>query len=955
VPGMAPPAEREGERRSNRSALLRHARDQGSELMSIAFRCLRRLLAGAAALAAAALLAGHSLAAGAVEFTQETLDNGLQVIYAPLHQAPVVHVRVLYHVGSRDERPDRRGFAHMFEHMMFRGSAHVKAEEHMRLVGMVGGNSNAFTSFDQTVYVNTLPSSQLELALYLEADRMASFRVSDEIYQTERKVVTEEWRMKQNRPYGRLWDDFVAAVFTRHSYRWTPIGDMDNLRAAQAAELQDFFDRYYVPNNAILVIAGDIDVTAAGALARKYFGWVKRGADIKRDIPAEPAQTAGRRVEIRYRVPNAKVMIGFAAVPYRSDDNYALSLLGTILGGGRSGRLDRALVYGARPLCVDVGASDWTLEDAGVFLLSATVLGGRESNDVEKGLLAAVAEVRRNGVTREELEKAKVQARLSLVRERETATSIAGALGEAALLGGDPNRVNTELAKINAVTVGDVKAAANKYLVPARATTLHVVPDEAAPSPAEDLAPAAPDTRPIVARRVEFPEGYPAKPPVAATPPAPRFEKGVETSDGGIRIIVMPDSRLPLVNWSLTMRRGSDSDPPDKAGLAALTASLVRRGVGGLSFAQLNEDLESRGIGIEVSSGDDFTRLSGSSMTDQLDHAMQRSRLVLREPTFAADEFAKRKEQLLNQLRLEEENPGRVAQDDLMEALYDATPLGRHATPATVAGITLEDVKAFWQATYRPNDAVLVISGDVTVDRGQELAKALLADWPPAPLAAVDYAPPKAPDKRTIIVVDRPDGKQSTIRLGIRSYDLRSEEKFAGDLASRILSAGIDSRLGRAVRAQKGLAYSVWATFRPGRHGGVFSGGTDTTIPSTADAIEAILKVFDVMRSAEVAADELAEAKLRVTGSMVMGMQTIAQQAAYRTEGILNGYPVDYYDKYPARVSQVAAGDIRQVVDKYVRPDRMVIVVVAPADQVKDQLARLGEVRVVPMPARRGK
>ena len=902
-----------------------------------------------------AAAAGQTLAAG-VEFTQETLANGLQVIYAPLHQAPVVHVRVLYHVGSKDERPDRQGFAHMFEHMMFRGSAHVKPEEHMKLIGMVGGNSNAFTSFDQTVYVNTIPSSQLELALYLEADRMASFRVSDEIYRTERKVVTEEWRMKQNRPYGNMWEDFAKTAFTKSHYRWTPIGDMDNLRAAQAAELQDFFNTFYIPNNAILVIAGDIDVAAAKKLAAKYFAWIPRGPDVKRDNPAEPPQTAQRQVEVKYRVPLAKVMMGYATAAYKSDDNYPLSLLSTILGGGRSGRLDRTLVYGARPLCVDTGAGNWTLEDAGVFFVNATILAGRDTGEVEKALTAAVQEVRENGVTAEELEKAKVQARLGLIRERETATSIAGTLGEEALIGGDPDRVNKELAKIDAVTVADLKAVAAKYLLPARLTLLRVAPDPTAPSPAENLAAAAPSTRAIAAREVKFPEGYPAKPPIATAPPNPKFEKGTESKFGDVRVIVMPDSRLPLVNWSLTMRRGSDSDPPEKTGLAGLAANLVRRGAGAMTFAQLNEDLESHGISIEVSAGGDTTRLSGSSTTDQLEHAIQVSRTVLREPTFPEDEFAKRKEQLLNQLRLDEESPGRVAQDDLAEALFGATPLGRHTTPETAARVTLDDVKALYRATYRPNDAVLVISGDVTVERGQELAKKLLADWSPAPLATVDYGrrgDPEPAAKRTIIVVDRPDGKQSTIRLGIRAYDLSNDVKFAGDLASRILSSGIDSRLGRSVRAQKGLAYSVWAMFRPGRHGGDFMGGTDTTIPSTADAIEAMLKVFDDMRAADVTDEELSEAKLRVVGGMVMGMQTIAQQAGYRVEGILNDYPVDYYDKYPSRVDKVSKGDIRNVVDKFVRPDRMVIVVVAPAAQVKDQLSKLGEVRVVPMPAKR--
>jgi len=888
-----------------------------------------------------------------VEFTQETLPNGLAVIYAPLHQAPVVHVRVLYHVGSKDERPDRRGFAHMFEHMMFRGSAHVKAEEHMKLIGMVGGNSNAFTSFDQTVYVNTIPSGQLELALYLEADRLASFRVSDEIYQTERKVVTEEWRMKQNRPYGGMWEDFAKTAFTKSHYRWTPIGDMDNLRAAQAAELQDFFNTYYVPNNAILVMAGDIDVPAARKLAAKYFAWVPRGADVKRDNPAEPPQTAERQVEVKYRVPLAKLMLGYATAPYKSDDTYALGLLGTLLGGGRSGRLDRTLVYGARPLCVDTGAGNWSLEDAGMFIVNATVLAGRDPAEIEKALTATIQDVRENGVAAEELEKAKVQARLDLTHKRETATSIAGTLGEEALIGGDADRANKDLAKINAVTVDDLKAVAAKYLLPARLTTLRVAPDPNAPSAAENLAAAAASTRPVVARQVKFPEGYPAQPPIATTPPNPKFQKGTESRLDGLRVIVMPDARLPLVNWSLTMRRGSDSDPPEKTGLAGLTASLVRRGAGGMTFAQLNEDLESHGISIEVSAGGDVTRLSGSSTTDQLDRAMQMSRTILREPTFPADEFAKRKEQLLNQLRLEEENPGHAAQDDLSEALYGATPLGRHTTPASAARITLEDIKAFYRATYRPNDAVLVISGDVTVQRGQELAKNLLEGWSPAPLATVDYTLPEPAAKRTIIVVDRPDGKQSTIRLGIRAYDLHNEVKFAGDLASRILSSGIDSRLGRSVRAQKGLAYSVWAAFRPGRRGGDFMGGTDTTIPATAEAIEAMLKVFDDMRTVEVSDGELAEAKLRVTGSMVMGMQTIAQQAGYRVEGVLNDYPVDYYDKYPSRVDKVSKGDIQKVVDKFVRPDRMVIVVVAPASQVMEQLSKLGEVRVLPMPAKR--
>ncbi len=279
-----------------------------------------------------------------IDYTEETLANGLHVIYAPLRQAPVVHVRVIYHVGSRDEQPNRRSFAHMFEHMMFRGSAHVKPEEHMKLIGTVGGYSNAFTSFDTTQYVDTIPSNQLELALYLEADRMSSFKVSDKIFKTERKVVAEEWRIQQNQPYGRAYDDFMKLAFKKHPYRWTPIGNMNDLAAAHASELQAFFNRYYVPNNATLLITGDINVAAAKKLVHKYFAWIPEGAKIKRDIPAEPRQVKPIRGKENYPVPLSVVAIGYRTPGYGAKDDYAVSALATIVGQGESSRLYKALV-----------------------------------------------------------------------------------------------------------------------------------------------------------------------------------------------------------------------------------------------------------------------------------------------------------------------------------------------------------------------------------------------------------------------------------------------------------------------------------------------------------------------------------------------------------------------------------------------------------------------------------
>src|SRR2546423_13081466 len=227
----------------------------------------------------------------------------------------------------------------------------------MKLIGVVGGISNAFTSFDQTVYVDTIPSNHLEMALYLEADRMASFKVSEDIYKTERKVVAEEWRMGQNRPYGTMYEDFLKHAFVTHSYRWSPIGNMDHLQAAAVNELQDFFNTYYVPNNAILIVSGDFQPEEAKGFVKKYYGWIPKGNLVEREIPAEAEQTEMRRAVTPQRVPLPAIMLGYKTPAYKSDDHYALSLLATILADGRSSRLDRLLVSSERPLCIAVGAS----------------------------------------------------------------------------------------------------------------------------------------------------------------------------------------------------------------------------------------------------------------------------------------------------------------------------------------------------------------------------------------------------------------------------------------------------------------------------------------------------------------------------------------------------------------------------------------------------------------------
>jgi zinc protease len=906
-----------------------------------------------------------------VQFEKETLANGLRVIYAPLRQAPVVHVQVLYHVGSKDEDPNRQGFAHMFEHMMFRGSAHVKSEQHMKLINGVGGDSNASTYVDWTRYVNTIPSNHLQMALWLESDRMASFRVNDEVFTTERNVVAEEWRLRTaNPPYGTLWQDFFKAAYKQHHYKWTTIGDMDQLKQSTPAELQQFFNTYYVPNNAVLVIAGDFDVAQAKQWVKQYYGWIPQGPAIKRVSPQEPEPTAANKVvEYKNNIPLTRVLMGFRTADYKAKDHEALELLGEILGGGRSSRLHQALVASDNPVALAAQSGSQRFEDNGQFLVILNLLPGKDPDDVEKAALAVLEEVQKNGITQEELDKAKTQVRVGLVSSRKTASSLASLLADAEVFEGDAAKANEVMARVNALTPADIQRVAQQYLKPERMTVVQYRPgDKPANAPAapgdkaqgaggDDKIPATAPAANLPEPRVkleQFPADYPKQPPIQDNILAAKFERGTDVAVNGVRVIVLPDNRLPIVNFSLIMRGGGHAEPAGKDGVAGITASILSRGVKGLDQAALAADLENRGISLGASDGGDTTTISGSGLVDQIDHAIDRARQLLLEPTFPEAEFKKLKQQAVSGLVQSLSQPGNVAGRELTTSLFGDSPLGRRTTPQSLASITLDDVKGWYEKVYKPEGAMLVFSGAIDSGRARQLAEKLLAGWGEGKPPAADYSTIAAPGtKRTIILVDNPTGAQATIRVGVQTFSNKSDEKYAAMIASDLLSSGIDSRLNQTLRAEKGLTYGAYGRFAPGRYSGSFTVTMDTKPESTGEAVAGIFGVLNRMRNEDVTPTELAESKQRIVGGMVLGMQTIEQQASRRAEQLLNEYPDDYYDQYPKRIGEVEASQVRELMAKYADDSKMTVVVVAPAAKVKDQLAQFGEVKVVPMPAKR--
>jgi zinc protease len=450
---------------------------------------MTQLLARRAALAAAAFAIA---AAGApslradvtpppLKIEAHTLENGLEVVLAPDTSRPVVNVQVWYRVGSKDERTARTGFAHLFEHMMFRGSANVGPEEHMRLVREAGGVINAYTSFDRTVYWQTVPSNHLERVLWLEADRMASLVVNGENFTKEREVVKEERRLRfENPPYGMLAEWVLDAAFERYPYKRLPIGSMADLNAATVEDVKEFFDTFYVPDNATLVIVGDFDPSTALALARTHFGRVPRSRKpVPRVTAEEPAQAERR--ELTKSDPNAPlpaVASAFKLPPQGHADTYPLQLAFDILSAGESSRLYRRLVYEEQS-ALAAQAQLLLLEGPSLGFLFGVANQGRDVKQVASSIRDVVDGLAKAPPASDELEKARATIVSRLVVGRQTAQDKADAVGAAASLLRDPQRYNTELARYQAVTAADVQRVVREYLGESRETRLFIQPGTA--------------------------------------------------------------------------------------------------------------------------------------------------------------------------------------------------------------------------------------------------------------------------------------------------------------------------------------------------------------------------------------------------------------------------------------------------------------------------------------------
>ncbi|MBI4664407.1 MAG: insulinase family protein [Verrucomicrobia bacterium] len=902
------------------------------------------------------------------DFQQKTLANGLRVISLEDFSCPVVAVQVWYHVGSKNEDPARQGFAHMFEHMMFRGTDRLGPKDHFELIRGTGGDCNAYTAFDNTTYVNSLPSNQLELALWLEAERMAFLKIDQESFDTERKVVEEERRLGLNAPYGTVPEKVLPVLFKNHPYRWSTIGQIPHLRAASIDELQAFWEKWYVPKNATLVIVGAVKHADAQGLAEKYFAWIPTCPDPGPRPVREPAQDAPREALISEEKGPAPI-VGFVyrTAPVGHKDAVPMEMLMSIVGGGESSRLNQDLVKNQK-ICQAAMAGAMALEDDGLAGAGAVMMPWGDKAKVLAAVETHLKKILEEPVTERELTKVKNQMLRQVVTGALTVANKASLIGEAATIERDPERVNRRLEEIRAVTVEDVQRVAKTYLTPERQTTVRVEPSLLTmfknligfgKGPAEDegaaaLASGGPNrVAPRTGAKAETnrPESFPARPPkqplLEEIPDVPHVDR---TLPNGLKVVVIPNHEVPFVTMTLGLKYGAWAEDPAKPGVASMTLSMLDKGTKRRTAAEFAEETEFNAISVGGSAGMDVASVSASCVADKVALTARLLAEVVLEQAFPEEEFKILRQQTELGLMISSKEPNYVADREFRRRLYGEHPYARTATGevADLQRMTTDDLKAWWKTHARPDAAVLFIAGDVQPEAMFKLAEETLGPWKsegPAPQPRLAPIPPAAATR--IYLVDRPGSVQSQIRVGHFGVTREHPDYHAVRVLSQILGGGFNSRLNEAIRVKRGLTYGAGGGFSAQRFAGQFEVSTFSKTPKTTETIGVLLEVLNEMRAAAPTDEELDNTRSYLTGSFAGQRET--PQATVGDLWLIEyaKLPADYFRRALAAYKRTTAGDVRRVASSLIDPKALCVVVVGDAKQLRADLEKIAPVTLV--------
>ena len=889
----------------------------------------------------------------AIACEKHTLPNGLDVI---LHQdaaIPVAAVNVWYHVGSKDEEPGRTGFAHLFEHIMFRGTRHHRGS-HFEPLQKIGATLNGSTSGDRTNYWEDVPANYLELALWLEADRMGFLldALDQEGFDTERDVVKNERRQSyENRPYGMAQWHIQQALFPLpHPYHWMTIGSQEDLDAASLGDVQDFFRRHYAPSNASLAIAGDIEPAAALELAQRYFADLPPG-------PAGSARPGQRRVaradspltgrvelEMTDRVTLPRSYSVWLAPPNLADDDDAADILRAILSDGQSSRLYRALVY-ERQVAQSAHIGYYAAELAGQFRMELTPAAGHTLDEVEAAAAEVLDSIISEPPTDEEMERAVNRIEMQHYR---TLARVGGFGGRADALNyfnvytGDPQRLNRVVDDYRKVTKDDVRRV-HQRIRGAGQVRMRVLPERG-------LAAAAGG----VDRSVQ-PAGGPAR---VFTPPRPRRA----ALDNGMEVIAAGKPGLPLVSFALLARAGAAGDPPGLPGLSSFTAAMLSEGTPSRSSQELAAAFEHIGSRLAAEARKEVTLLTAETLHRHWRYALGLAADVARNANFPEHELRRVRRERLTDLRRARDEAAFVAGVNFGGLVFGSDSPYAHSnlgSEAAVAAIGRDDLAGRHRAVIRPDRLCLLVAGDVDLDDAVSAAGEYFGDWaaplepaPGMPSAGIGSSSPHGDGdgdgdgdggQPRIYLIDKPGAAQSVIRAGMPLVAYRHPDYMALAVLNYAFGGQFSARLNRNLRQDKGYSYGYQSGISWYNAPSLLAAGGSVQTAVTGPAVSETLAEFaGISGGRPLTASELDNARNGLRLGYPAGFERPAQLLGQLVTLAQFGLPDDHFEGFEEQLAGVTLADVRRVGAEYLAPGRLAVLVVGDRGQVEAPLRGLG-------------
>ena len=901
----------------------------------------------------AVLVAGFATAAAAdkpgnwpqIKYEKYKLPNGLEVILSEDHRLPLVAVNLWYHVGPMYEKPGRTGFAHLFEHMMFQGSKNVGEKAHFKYLEAAGASDiNGTTDFDRTNYFETLPSNQLELALWLESDRMGFLleTLDGPKLANQRDVVRNERRQStENAPYGLPEEAMLQALYPApNPYHGVVIGSHADIEAARLDDVREFFRQYYTPNNASLAIVGDFDPATVKKMVEKYFGPIPSGPPVPPVNYKTQPITQEKQFTVSDEVELPRVYMLWITPPYFTPGDADADMVAHVLGGGKSSRLYKKLVY-EQQIAQDVESQRYPLKLGSFFYVQVTCKPGVTPDRVQKAIDDELSAFRKDGPTAQEVEQARNSIQSAMVFRLQRMGGVADLLNMYNQFLGDPGKLDWDLNRYDAVTAQSMKQFADTTLTDNSRVVMDVVKGKKTINdPPQNKEPEKAST--VASLNIpnqDWRKTAPAPGPMSKlTLPVPQEL----TLSNGLTILLTEQHNLPIVAARVVALGGSGDNPPDKPGLAGFTARMLTEGTKTRSALKIADDLAQIGAKLESNSDSDTSNVSTEVLKRNLGSDFDLLSDVVLHPAFDAKDIERVRSERATELLQTNDSPRMLYRRVAWRVLYGDSsyaylPLG---TEASIKGTRRDDLEKFWSTDYVPANSALVMAGDLTESEARTLAEKYFGGWKSAgKRSAVPQV--TASPSQSIYLVDKP-GSAQTMLAAVTLGAPRSTPDYAAlEVANNTLGGLFSSRVNMNLREKNGYTYGAFSYFNYRRGSGPFVIASSVRTDTTSNALREMFKEVEGMQTSPITPAEMTLSKDAAARSLAGRFETTQETVGTTSELFTYGLPLDFYSKLPAKVDAVTEQDVERVAKQYFVPGKMFVVVVGDKQKIEAGLQGL--------------